>query len=101
MGALVSTAAPAQAAWVARSFPAAELLRQVHAGGPHGLLVVGSSGDLWALSASGAAATRLGDGLDRLTPLATGHGRIAARHSDGGLWVWDNRLVQRGRRNAA
>ena len=33
-------------------------------------------------------ATRLADGLDPLTPRASGHGRIAARHADGGLWVW-------------
>jgi len=88
LGALASAAAPAQAAWAARSLPAAEPLRQIRAGGPSGLLAVGASGALWALLASGAAATRLADGLDPLTPLASGHGRIAARHADGGLWVW-------------
>jgi hypothetical protein len=96
LGALASAAAPAQAAWATRSIPAAEPLRQIRAGGPSGLLAVGTSGALWALSASGAAATRLAEGLDPLTPLASGHGRIAARHADGGLWVWQGGPVQRG-----
>lgn len=100
LGALLSAAAPAQAAWAARSVPVAEPLRQLRAGGPSGLLAVGASGALWALSASGAAATKLADGLDPLTPLAGGHGRIAARHADGGLWVWQGGQVQRGTRDA-
>ena len=99
LGALLSAAAPAHAAWSARGLLAAEPLRQIHAGGPSGLLAVGASGALWALSASGAAATRLADGLDPLTPLASGHGRIAARHADGGLWVWQGGAVQRGPRD--
>ena len=99
-GALASVAAPAHGAWATRGIPAAEPLRQIHAGGPTGLLAVGASGALWALSASGTAATRLGDGLDPLTPLASGHGRIAARHADGGLWVWENGRVQRGQHDA-
>ena len=60
---------------------------------------MGASGALWALSASGAEATRLADGLDPLTPLAVGHGRIAARHADGGLWVWQGGKVERGPRD--
>ena len=99
LGALFSAAPPAQAAWAARSIAAAEPLRQIRTGGPSGLLAVGVSGTLWALSASGAAATRLGDGLDPLTPLAGGHGRIAARHADGGLWVLEGGQVQRGARD--
>ena len=63
------------------------------------MLAVGASGALWALSASGAEPTALGDGLDPLTPLASGHGRIAARHADGGLWVWQAGQVQRGSRD--
>jgi hypothetical protein len=100
LGALLSAAGPAQAAWAARSIAAAEPLRQIRAGGPSGLLAVGDSGALWALAASGAAAIRLADGLDPLTPLASGHGRIAARHADGGLWVWQGGAVQRGPRDA-
>jgi hypothetical protein len=99
LGALLSPTAPAQAAWTARPTPAAEPLRQIRAGGPSGLLAVGASGALWALSASGAAATQLADRLDPLTPLAGGHGRIAARHADGGLWVWQGGAVQRGARD--
>lgn len=98
LGAMASGSPPALAAWVTRSIPAGELLRQIRPGGPSGLLAVGQSGALWALSASGAAAQKLGDGLDPLTPLASGHGRIAARHVDGGLWVWQGGQVQRGRR---
>jgi hypothetical protein len=100
LGALLSAAAPARAAWGARSIPAAEPLRQIRVGGPSGLLAVGTSGALWALSASGAAATRLADGLDSVTPLASSHGRIAARHADGGLWVWQGGQAQRGARDA-
>jgi hypothetical protein len=95
LGALLSATAPTQAAWAARSLPATEPLRQIRAGGPSGLLAVGASGTLWALSARGAVATQLADGLDPLTPLASGHGRIAARHADGGLWVWQGGAVQR------
>ena len=100
LGALAFTGAPAHAAWAARSIAAPEELRQIHAGGPSGLLAVGASGALWALSAGGAAAVRLAEGLDPLTPLASGHGRIAARHADGGLWLWEGGQVQRGLRNA-
>ena len=60
---------------------------QVAAGGPTGLLAVGASGALWALPAGGGSATRLADAIDPDTPLAVGHGRIAARRQDGALWV--------------
>lgn len=62
-------------------------MAQLHAGGPTGLLGVAADGGLWALSLQQAAARRLADGLDPATPLASGHGRIAARRQDGGLWV--------------
>ncbi len=93
----VSARAPAAAGsgWTLRSFPAAERLRQIRTGGPSGLLAVGASGRLWALSTRGAAATGLAEGLDPDTPLALGHGRVAARHADGGLWVWQGGQVQR------
>lgn len=73
----------------ARAVPSAEPMRQIHAAGPSGLLAVGASGALWALSPFGAAARRLAEGLDPATPLASGHGRLAARSADGGLWVWE------------
>jgi hypothetical protein len=109
LGTLMGAAASAKAAsaqatstpttWAARSLQATEPLRQIRSGGPSGLLAVGASGALWALSMGGAAAIRLGSDLDPLTPLALGHSRIAARHADGGLWVWQSGQVQRGVRN--
>ena len=80
--------------WTARAVPAAEPMRQLHAGGPSGLLGTGVSGTLWALSLSGQAPQRLADGLDAATPLATGHGRIAARRAGGGLWLWEDGRVR-------
>ncbi|EHR71234.1 hypothetical protein BurJ1DRAFT_2401 [Burkholderiales bacterium JOSHI_001] len=65
-------------------------MRQLHAGGPSGLLGTGASGSLWALSLKGQAPRRIANGIDAATPIATGHGRIAARTADGGLWVWEN-----------
>ena len=66
-------------------------MRQLHAGGPSDLLGTGTgaSGSLWALSLKGQAPRRIADGIDAPTPIATGHGRIAARKADGGLWVWE------------
>ena len=80
--------------WTARAVPAAEPTRQLHAGGPSGLLGTGVSGDLWALSLTGQPPRRLAAGLDAATPLATGHGRIAARRAGGGLWVWEDGRVR-------
>lgn len=88
LGARLSWGAAAPA-WQARPLASGEPLRQIHAGGPSGLLAVGASGTLWALALDGAAPRRLGQGLDAATPLATGHGRIAARSSEGGLWLWE------------
>ncbi|MBT9598201.1 MAG: hypothetical protein IV094_19625 [Vitreoscilla sp.] len=64
-------------------------MRQLHAGGPSGLLGTGASGSLWALSLKGQAPRRIANGIDAATHIATGHGRIAARAADGGLWVWE------------
>ena len=65
-----------------------EPMAQLAAGGPTGLLGVSTSGNLWALPLQATdRASRLGDGLDADTPVAAGHGRIAARRSDGALWV--------------
>ncbi len=84
-----ATAAPDRTPWAARAVPANEPMRQLHAGGPSGLLGTGASGTLWALSLSGQAPRRIADEIDPATPIATGHGRIAARTADGGLWVWE------------
>jgi hypothetical protein len=66
---------------------------QIAAGGPTGLLAVSAEGMLLALSTQGAPARRLADGIDPQTPIATGHGRIAARRADGALWVLDQGRV--------
>lgn len=84
-----ATATPDPVHWAVRAVPAAEPMRQLHAGGPSGLLGTGASGGLWALSLNGQAPRRIADGIDTNTPIATGHGRIAARMADGGLWVWE------------
>jgi len=67
--------------------PAAVPMAQVHAGGPTGLLGVAQDGGLWALSPEHAAPRRIAEGLDAATPMASGHGRIAARLAGGGLCV--------------
>jgi hypothetical protein len=84
-----ATAAPDPAPWAVRAVTAGEPIRQLHAGGPSGLLGTGASGSLWALSLAGQAPRRIAEGIDPATPVATGHGRIAARTADGGLWVWE------------
>ncbi len=45
---------------------------------------------------AGQAPRRLAEGLDAQTPVASGHGRMAARAADGGLWVWEG--AERGGR---
>jgi hypothetical protein len=70
--------------------PANEPMQQLHAGGPTGLLGTSVGGKLWALSLVGQAPRRITDGLDANTPIATGHGRIAARTASGGLWIWED-----------
>ncbi|RVU49873.1 hypothetical protein EOE66_02070 [Rubrivivax rivuli] len=69
-------------------------MAQLHAGGPSGLLGLAFDGALWALWPQQALPLRLADGLDPATPLASGHGRIAARTADGGLWVFDRAAGQ-------
>jgi hypothetical protein len=64
-------------------------VRQIAAGGPTGLLALGTDGDLWAVSLDAAGAQRLGRELDPDTPVAAGHGRVAARRADGTPWIWD------------
>lgn len=77
------------ASWAVRAVPADEPMRQLHAGGPSGLLGIGAGGSLWALSLTGQAPRRMADGIHPATPIAAAHGRIAARTADGGLWVWE------------
>lgn len=70
-----------------RSTATPESMAQLAAGGPTGLLGVSAPGRLWALSPQGGPARLLGQALDAATPLANGHGRLAARRKDGRLWV--------------
>ena len=56
--------AAAAPAWPARAVASAEPLRQIHAGGPSGLLALGAGGTLWALALTGGAPQRIADGLD-------------------------------------
>lgn len=75
--------------WRTRVVVSEQPLRQIHAGGPSGLLGLDAGGTLWALSLLGDAPQRIAAGLDADSPLASGHGRIAARDADGGLWIWE------------
>lgn len=67
---------------------------RLHAGGPTGLLGTAPDGGLWALSTRQDGPLRLATGLDTATPLASGHGRIAARTAEGGLWVLEHAGAQ-------
>lgn len=69
---------------------APEPMVQIAAGGPMGLLGVSMNGELFACPPAGGSARRLGGDLDATTPLAVGHGRIAARRRDGALWVLED-----------
>jgi hypothetical protein len=68
-----------------------EPMAQIAAGGPPesttGLLGMSVNGALFAWPAASGFARRLAGDLDPVTPLAVGHGRIAARRRDGALWV--------------
>lgn len=85
----VLAAPPADATARLVNLLASAPMAQLHAGGPTGLLGVAQDGGLWALSPKQAAPRLVAKGLDPATPLASGHGRIAARTSEGGLWVFD------------
>jgi len=69
---------------------APEPMVQIAAGGPMGLLGVSVNGALFAWSPTGGSARRMGGDLDAASPLAVGHGRIAARRRDGALWVLED-----------
>jgi hypothetical protein len=91
---VIAVIAGSVAAWSASArqpglnlLAAPEAMAQVAAGGPTGVLAVGRSGALFALAQASNRALRLADGIDPDTPLAVGHGRIAARRMDGALWV--------------
>ncbi len=64
-----------------------EPMAQIAAGEAMSLLGVSANGALFEWSLTDGAARRLGGDLDATTPLAVGHGRIAAQRVDGALWV--------------
>ena len=105
MGAALATkaasapTATAPVAGTARSIQAPESRRQIHSGGPSGRLAVGAGNAPWALALSGAAAIRLASDHDPLKPLSVGHSRMAARHADERLWLWQGNRVRRGMPN--
>ncbi len=70
---------------------APEPMAQVRTYGSGELLAVSTTGTLWQRGPGNAGWTRLADEIDSASPIATGHGRIAARHVRGGLWVWADR----------
>jgi hypothetical protein len=67
-------------------------------GRPGALLGLGRDGRLWSWPVDGGEATLLGEDLDPATPLAAGHGRVAARRADGALWVWEAEAGRAGGR---
>lgn len=78
-------------------------LAQIAMGGPSGLLGMSADGALSVLSLQpGGVALRLAEELDAGTPVAAGHGRIAARRRDGALWVLEGeRAAVSAERNLA
>lgn len=84
-----AVAAPASASWRLVTLPTPGPIARLQAGGPTGLLALARDGGLWALSAPPAAPKPLAQGLDPNTPVASGHGHLAARTAAGGLWVMD------------
>ncbi len=88
---------------VFRALTAPEPLAQIAAGGPSGLLGISATGALYVLPLQpGGSPRRLAEQLDAGTPVAAGHGRIAARRRDGALWVLDGeRAAVSSERNLA
>ncbi|MDP3824758.1 MAG: hypothetical protein Q8R33_25070 [Burkholderiales bacterium] len=72
---------------VATPEPMARIAAGTHTGAGAGLLGVSTAGALFAWSPIDGSARRLAGDLDAASPLAIGHGRIAARRRDGALWV--------------
>ncbi len=87
----IANAATSQASSL-RTMAFPEPIAQIVRGGPTGLLAIGKSGTLYAAPKElhSTAAQILGKGLDHGAPIATGHGRIAARTMAGALWVLEN-----------
>ena len=89
LGLVSLAAAGSDVAFESSPLHAPEPMVRLQADRSGGLLAVSAMGVLWRLDPGTAAWARLGDGIDPDTPLASGHGRIAARGARGGLWVWE------------
>ncbi len=72
---------------VTTAMAAPQPIAQVRTSGAGELFAVSTTGTLWQLGPRDAAWARLADDLDPASSMASGHGRIAARHAQGGLWV--------------
>jgi hypothetical protein len=66
-------------------------MARLHVDGEGALLAISSGGELWRLAGDGWR--RVGQGLDPAAPLASGHGRVAGRSGEGGLWVLESGRV--------
>lgn len=66
-------------------------MARLHTDADGTLLGLSSSGMLWRYAAD--AWHRIGEGLDPESPLAHGHGRLAGRGRDGGLWLLESDRV--------
>ncbi len=73
-----------------------EPIAQIFAADDGALLALSRIGRLWRVDGASGAWAAVGEGLDAAGPVATGSGRIAARRSDGSLWVRENGRVQTG-----
>lgn len=92
--ALPSRAAPEPVRIQARRLALPEPIGQIAQGEGDGLLAVGRSGRLWQFALRHGTTRQLGEALDADTPLASGHGRIAGRRSDGALWLLEGGHVR-------
>ncbi len=72
--------------WQTKLLAVPEPLLQMLAHADGRWLGIGQSGRLWLIGGDAEPRT-LADGIDPLGPLATGHGRMAARRADGRLWL--------------
>jgi hypothetical protein len=73
-------------------------MARLHVDADGALLAVSASGELWRLA--GDSWQRIGEGLDPASPLAHGHGRLAGRGRDGGLWLIESGRVTQHTRPA-
>lgn len=73
-------------------------MARLHVDAEGTLLAVSARGELWGLAAE--TWRHIGDGLDPGSPLAHGHGRLAGRSLNGGLWLLESGRVSQHTRPA-